>query len=39
MQKLNPDVRLDLELPQEELLFAGEQEDFEEIVGNLAETR
>ena len=37
MQKLNPDIRLDLELPQEELLFAGEQEDFEEIVGNLAE--
>ncbi|KAB2950664.1 MAG: histidine kinase [Rhizobiaceae bacterium] len=35
--KLNPDARIGLDLPQEEILFAGEREDFEEIVGNLLE--
>jgi signal transduction histidine kinase len=37
MEKLNPSVRVGLELPAEEILFAGEREDFEEIVGNLLE--
>ena len=37
MEKLNPDVRVGLELPAEDILFAGEREDFEEIVGNLLE--
>ena len=35
--KLNPNARIGLDLPQEEILFAGEREDFEEIVGNLLE--
>ncbi len=35
--KLNPAARIELALPQEEVLFAGEREDFEEIVGNLLE--
>lgn len=35
--KLNPAARIELVLPQEEILFAGEREDFEEIVGNLLE--
>lgn len=35
--KLNPDAKISLDLPQEEILFAGEREDFEEIVGNLLE--
>lgn len=35
--KLNPAARIELVLPPEEILFAGEREDFEEIVGNLLE--
>src|SRR5690606_23196017 len=35
--KLNPDATISLDLPHEEILFAGEREDFEEIVGNLLE--
>lgn len=37
MQKLNPEKAIKLELPDVEPLFAGEREDFEEIVGNLLE--
>jgi signal transduction histidine kinase len=37
MRKLNPDVDLSLDLPEEELVFAGEREDLEEVVGNLLE--
>lgn len=37
MEKLNPKTRVRLELPAGEVLFAGEREDFEEIVGNLLE--
>jgi signal transduction histidine kinase len=37
MEKLNPATRITLELPPGEILFAGEREDLEEIVGNLAE--
>lgn len=37
MAKLNPDIRLTLSLPDEEIIFAGEKEDLEEIVGNLLE--
>lgn len=35
--KLNPTMRLDLDLPGEEVIFAGEREDLEEIAGNLLE--
>lgn len=35
--KLNPAAGIELDLPQDEILFAGEREDFEEIVGNLLE--
>lgn len=35
--KLNPDTELRLSLPEEELIFAGEREDLEEITGNLLE--
>jgi signal transduction histidine kinase len=37
MQKLNPAVTLSYQKPARELVFAGEREDFEEIVGNLLE--
>lgn len=37
MQKLNPDARLSLVLPDEEVIFAGEREDLEELLGNLLE--
>ena len=37
VEKLNPNNRLQLILPPEEILFAGEREDFEEIAGNLLE--
>ncbi len=37
MEKLNPGTRVSLKLPPSEILFAGEREDFEEIVGNLLE--
>ena len=35
--KLNPHMDVSLELPEEEIIFAGEKEDLEEIVGNLLE--
>lgn len=35
--KLNPQMRLQTRFPHEEIVFAGEREDFEEIVGNLLE--
>ncbi|QPC88660.1 histidine kinase [Mesorhizobium sp. NBSH29] len=37
MEKLNPEARITLALPLDDILFAGEREDFEEIVGNLLE--
>ena len=37
MRKLNPDARLSLVLPDEEVVFAGEREDLEELLGNLLE--
>ena len=35
--KLNPGMRLDVNLPAADVIFAGEREDFEEVVGNLLE--
>lgn len=35
--KLNPQTRLQTRFPDEEIVFAGEREDLEEIVGNLLE--
>lgn len=35
--KLNPQVKLDLVMPEDEIVFAGEREDLEEVVGNLLE--
>jgi signal transduction histidine kinase len=37
MEKLNPNVQISLSLPAEEVIFAGEREDLEEIVGNILE--
>ncbi|ODT31774.1 MAG: histidine kinase [Kaistia sp. SCN 65-12] len=37
MQKLNPAVGLSLSLPGEDIVFAGEREDLEELLGNLLE--
>ncbi|NMG38987.1 histidine kinase [Chelativorans sp. ZYF759] len=37
MAKLNPAIDLDQDLPDRELVFAGEKEDFEELCGNLLE--
>jgi signal transduction histidine kinase len=37
MEKLNPRTKLSLRLPAMDLVFAGEREDLEEIVGNLLE--
>ena len=37
MRKLNPDKRIDLEGHADNVMFAGESEDFEEILGNLLE--
>lgn len=37
MEKLNPKIDLRLTLPQEEVIFAGEREDLEEVLGNLLE--
>jgi signal transduction histidine kinase len=37
MEKLNPRTKLALRLPATDLVFAGEREDLEEIVGNLLE--
>ncbi|MBO6719163.1 MAG: GHKL domain-containing protein [Rhizobiaceae bacterium] len=36
-RKLSPDKELTLDLPRDEIVFAGEREDLEEIVGNLLE--
>lgn len=35
LQKLNPQVKLTLSLPPAEIVFAGEREDLEELLGNL----
>jgi signal transduction histidine kinase len=37
MEKLNPETRVSLRLPPADIVFAGEREDLEEIVGNLLE--
>lgn len=37
MEKLNPSIDLTLTLPQDEVIFAGEREDLEEVLGNLLE--
>jgi len=37
VQKLNPRVKLSSSLPADAILFAGEREDLEEILGNLLE--
>lgn len=37
MAKLNPDTGLSLVLPPAEIVFGGEREDLEEVVGNLLE--
>ena len=37
MGKLNPHIDMVLDVPAEELIFAGEREDLEELVGNLLE--
>ena len=37
MQKLNPRLGISLVLPDEEVVFAGEREDLEELLGNLLE--
>jgi signal transduction histidine kinase len=37
VEKLNPATRVSLSLPAEDVLFAGEREDLEEISGNLLE--
>ncbi len=37
MAKLNPSIRLDASMDEDEFVFAGEKEDFEELAGNLLE--
>ncbi|WP_352891120.1 ATP-binding protein [Mesorhizobium sp. M0848] len=37
LQKLNPQTNLSLSLPATEIVFAGEREDLEELLGNLLE--
>jgi signal transduction histidine kinase len=37
MRKLNPDVEVSLALPAHDIVFAGEHEDLEEMLGNLLE--
>lgn len=37
LQKLNPETSLSLSLPSTEIVFAGEREDLEELLGNLLE--
>lgn len=37
MGKLNPQMALEFDAPTDEVVFAGEREDFEELVGNLLE--
>lgn len=35
--KLNPNMKLSVALPEDEIIFAGEREDLEEMLGNLLE--
>jgi signal transduction histidine kinase len=35
--KLNPNTRLSVDLPEDDIVFAGEREDLEEMLGNLLE--
>lgn len=37
VQKLNPQITLTVSVPDEEIVFAGEREDLEELLGNLLE--
>ncbi|MFN4272127.1 MAG: ATP-binding protein [Aliihoeflea sp.] len=37
MEKLNPAIDLEMDLPDNEIVFAGEKEDFEELCGNILE--
>jgi signal transduction histidine kinase len=37
VQKLNPQTRLSLSMSDEDIVFAGEREDLEELLGNLLE--
>ena len=37
VRKLNPGVELSLSLPPQDIVFAGEREDLEEVLGNLLE--
>lgn len=37
VRKLNPEMTFTLDLPERPLVFAGEKEDFEEMLGNLLE--
>ncbi|WP_352661994.1 ATP-binding protein [Mesorhizobium sp. M0621] len=37
LQKLNPQTKLSLSVPATEIVFAGEREDLEELLGNLLE--
>lgn len=37
MEKLHPEKRIELATPSEEIIFAGEEGDLEELVGNLLE--
>jgi signal transduction histidine kinase len=37
MQKLNPEKQFSSDLPKDDLVFAGEGEDFQEIIGNILE--
>lgn len=37
LTKLNPHLDISLDAPDEEIVFSGEKEDFEELVGNLLE--
>jgi signal transduction histidine kinase len=37
LQKLNPQTNLTLSMPDDDIVFAGEREDLEEVLGNLLE--
>ena len=37
MTKLNPDKQITFDSPEEAIMFAGEKEDFEEVLGNILE--
>ena len=37
MEKLNPAIDLEMDMPDDEIVFAGEKEDFEELCGNILE--